>query len=140
MSRSPGALEDLLRSLRPRRNPGVYGFARLSEGTDPRGLAPIATFRESEGLTVVAEVARLERRGLTVEFRAAWITLQVRSELHAIGLTAAVAAALADEGIPCNVMAGLCHDHLFVPTEMAVRACQALRGLQRAARRRAPER
>jgi hypothetical protein len=48
----------------------------------------------------------------------------------AVGLTAAVSAALSREGISCNVVAAAVHDHLFVPLEEACRAMEALRGLQ----------
>lgn len=43
------------------------------------------------------------------------ITLMVHSALDGVGLTAAVATALAEAGIACNVVAGFHHDHLFVP-------------------------
>jgi hypothetical protein len=72
-----------------------------------------------------------------VAFRAAWITLSVYSDLHAVGLTAAVAAALASEGISCNVVAALRHDHLFVPVDRADDALTVLERLQAEARRRA---
>lgn len=51
-----------------------------------------------------------------------------------MGLTAAVATALADDGIACNVVAGYHHDHLFVP---AARAADAMESLVRLAARRA---
>ena len=47
-----------------------------------------------------------------------------------VGLTAAVAVALADAGIACNVVAAVHHDHLFVPVESADAALAALRALQ----------
>jgi hypothetical protein len=51
-----------------------------------------------------------------------------------VGLTAAVAGALADLGIPCNMVAAYHHDHAFVPEADADRAMEALRGLSAAAK------
>ena len=45
--------------------------------------------------------------------------LQVHSALDGVGLTAAVAGALAAAGIACNVIAAFHHDHLFVPAARA---------------------
>jgi len=50
--------------------------------------------------------------------------------LAAVGLTAAVARALADAGISCNVVAAAHHDHLFVPVDRAAEAIEALSRLQ----------
>lgn len=58
------------------------------------------------------------------------ITLTVHSALDGVGLTAAVATALAQQGIACNVVAGFHHDHLFVPWE---RRGEGLKVLQRLA-------
>jgi uncharacterized protein len=52
-----------------------------------------------------------------------------RSALDAVGLTAAVSRALADASLSANVVAGVHHDHLFVPhgeAEAAVRVLTAL--------------
>ena len=62
-------------------------------------------------------------------FPAAWLTLDVRSSLDAIGLTAAVSAALVARGIPVNVLAGFHHDHLLVPEELADAAIATLHEL-----------
>jgi uncharacterized protein len=94
-------------------------------------LGAIATFRETEGITVVLMEEAAKRRGLPVLFRAAWITLTVHSDLQAVGLTAAFAGALAEANISCNIMAGAFHDHLFVPVEKAQAAMAALRDLQK---------
>lgn len=122
----------LLRALEPVLNAGVYVFASLPHGTDVRLLAPLATLREPEGISVVITEAAALQSGVPVLFRAAWITLTVDSDLQAAGLTAAFARALSDANIPCNVIAGACHDHLFVPVDSAQHAMEALRALQRA--------
>jgi uncharacterized protein len=67
--------------------------------------------------------------GLTILFRAAWITLTVHSDLAAAGLTAAVSSALFEQGISCNVVAAAHHDHLFVPENCAEEALAVLKAL-----------
>jgi hypothetical protein len=128
-------LAALLESMHPMLNPGVYVFASVPAGTALGSLEPIATFRESEGLTLIAEEEEARQADLPVLFRAAWITLTVHSDLQAVGLTAAVAAALAEAGIACNVMAAAFHDHLFVPVEAGEMALAVLQALQARSRR-----
>lgn len=123
-------LRRLLETLNPRLNDGVFVFVSVPLDTDISVLPHIAAFREQEGLTlIVAEEIALSQ-GLAVLFRAAWITLTVHSELDAVGLTAAVATALAAENISCNVVAAARHDHLFVPCERASDAMRVLTTLQ----------
>jgi hypothetical protein len=57
------------------------------------------------------------------------ISLDVHSSLEAVGLTAAFATALGNEGISANVIAAYYHDHIFVPTADAERAVAALKAL-----------
>ena len=123
-------LDELLRSMSPRLNEGVYVFAAVPKGTDLVSLDPIATFLEDEGISIVVEESHLVGTGSRVLFRAAWITLTVNSDLNSVGLTAAVAKVLADKGISCNVVAAASHDHLFVPVELAKEAISALDELQ----------
>jgi hypothetical protein len=91
----------------------------------------VATIREAEGWSLIVDEAEARTRGWHIHARCAWISLRVHSDLHAIGLTAAVAQALAAAGIACNVVAGALHDHLFVPVDQAERALAILRGLGR---------
>jgi hypothetical protein len=126
-------LAQLLRSMRPALNPGVYVFASVPPGTDVGTLEPIATFREAEGLTIVAEERQAQRAGIPILFRASWLTLTVHSDLQAVGLTAAVAAALTRANIGCNVIAAAFHDHIFVPVDDGERALGVLQALQREA-------
>ncbi len=129
-------LDALLASMRPTLHEGAYVFATLPPGSDPGALSPIGTFREVEGLTVIVEERQAREHRLPVLFRAAWITLAVHSDLHAVGLTAAVSTALAEAGISCNVVAAAHHDHLFVPCESGREALAVLEAI--AARSREP--
>lgn len=118
-------LQTLLASIHPVLREGEYVYVLWPHG---RPLAPgiEAAVREAEGLTVVLPRAEADSLGLPYDFVAAWITLQVHSELEAIGLTAAVGKALTDARISCNVLAGFHHDHLLVPVADAARALEAL--------------
>ena len=120
-------LDVLLRRASPRRVDGEYVFTRLDPGAEvPEGAHPVVTVAEREGLTLVVPRAEADALGLPYTFVAAWITLEVHSALEAVGLTAAFSRALADEGIPANVVAGFTHDHLFVPVARAADAVRAL--------------
>jgi predicted N-acetyltransferase YhbS len=118
-------LQALLAALHPELREGEYVYVLWPHG---RPLAPgiEAAVREAEGLTVVLPRVEADSLGLNYDFVAAWITLQVHSELEAIGLTAAVGKALTDAHISCNVLAGFHHDHLLVPVADAARAIEAL--------------
>jgi uncharacterized protein len=120
-------LPTLLRTLSPARRPGRFVF--VTTPSLPTEVRPVATVREDEGLTLVLPRSDAERLGLPAGDTYAMITLEVRSALDAVGLTAAVAGALASHGIACNVVAGVHHDHLFVPEHRADDALTVLRAL-----------
>lgn len=121
-------LDELLARLSVRRRPGRYCL--LSDVPVPAGTSVAATIVEDEGITTVMSVTDAERLGARPEFVAAWLTVEVRSALDAVGLTARLATALASENIACNVLAGYHHDHLLVPFEMADRAVAVLEALR----------
>ena len=122
----------LLASMSPELHDGSYVFV-VDEGRGGREEA-VVVVAEAEGTTLVLPRERADELGLTYAFVASWITLRVHSALDAVGLTAAFAAALTDEGISANVVAGYFHDHLFVPED---RRDDAMRALQDLARRAA---
>lgn len=93
-------------------------------------LAPLATFRERERLTIIVDEPTALCEGLPMLFRAAWITLTVHSDLQAGGLTSAVAESLTQASISRNVVAAAFHEHIFVPIERAADALAQLTGLQ----------
>ncbi|ARF80609.1 ACT domain-containing protein [Kitasatospora aureofaciens] len=121
-------LATLLRGMRPQLNPGRYVYCTLPAKV-PAGMRPVVTVAEPEGVTMVVTQEEADALGLRYEYVAAWITLQIHSALEAVGLTAAVAGRLAEEGISCNVVAGFHHDHLFVAADDAERAVRALEEL-----------
>jgi predicted N-acetyltransferase YhbS len=118
-------LQTLLASIHPVVRDGDYVYALWPHGK-PLDAGIEAAVREAEGLTVVLSREEADRLGLAYDFVAAWITLQVHSELEAVGLTAAVGKALTDARISCNVLAGFHHDHLLVPVADAARAVEVL--------------
>ncbi len=140
-------LPTLIAQMQPEQHPGAFVFATIpppsktqtDEGKTGIHLSDsillrkdvVASFRESEGLTVVVAEATAAELGLEVLLRTAWITLRVHSALEAVGLTHAVSAALTQKNIPCNIVAAAYHDHLFVPVDKADQAMEVLLDLQR---------
>ncbi len=120
-------LATLLASMTPELLPDEYVFVTVDE--QPTGLDPFAVVREDEGTTLVITRTDADRLGLGYHYVAARITLRVHSSLAAVGLTAAVATALAGAGLSCNVVAGWFHDHLFVPYDDGPRAVAVLQQL-----------
>ena len=127
-------LDQLLKNMEPVLNPGVFVFVSTKNEAALQPVKVIASILETEGYSAVIAEKDAVALGLPILFRAAWITLNVNSDLQAVGLTAAFASALGKEGISCNVVAGAYHDHLFVPVERAKDAMKALKGLQAASK------
>ena len=126
-------LARLLGSLTASARDGEYAFVTRTDADPALAAAALATVLEDEGVTYVVPCGFADARGLAYDFRAAWLTLGVHSALDAVGLTAAVATALARHGIPCNVLAGFHHDHLLVPAERRDEALAVLAALAAAA-------
>lgn len=110
----------MIGGMEPTLLPGVFGFVTPGQGKAPE--AALATCREAGGLSAILPVAVARREGLPADKPMRCITLTVRSALDGVGLTAAIAGALAAAGIPCNMVAALHHDHVHVPAAMAATA------------------
>lgn len=121
-------LGKMLAALRIERREDPVTVVHLREPV-ALGDGVMALLTEDEGTTAVVTLDEAARRGWPVEFRAAWLTVTVHSSLEAVGLTAALSEALADRGIPCNVLAGYHHDHVLVPLDRADEAVDALESL-----------
>ncbi len=121
-------LADALATLRPRLHDQPVVYAVVARGYD--AAEAWATVREQEGLTVLVDQSVADADGLVYEFVGAIITLGVETDLELVGLTAAVATALAEAGLPCNVLAGFHHDHLVVPWDRRHDAMAVLAALR----------
>jgi hypothetical protein len=122
-----GDLMVLLRNLSPILSNEEYVFTTLSGSYgDYTHLEPLSSFNEKEGLTLIIPKRRAVENAVDFESTFKVITLEIHSSLNAVGLTAAVAAKLAKEGISANVVAAFYHDHIFVQTEKAEIALKSL--------------
>lgn len=121
-------LEKLLKSMSPELINGEFVFctfqnARYGEYSD---LEPIASINEFEGLTLIIPKFKADEKNIKYESVFKGITLSVHSSLDAVGLTAAFINKLAEYGLSANVVAGYYHDHIFIQSELAERAMEAL--------------
>ena len=89
----------LLAGLEPALRPDGYVFCALTDRVIPADLAPLLIFQEDEGTTLVLRGSDARRIGMPDSTAWAWISLEVRSSLEAVGLLAAVSAELAAHGI-----------------------------------------
>ena len=135
---SPTDLPTLLAALQPVLDGGPFVFVSLPGASYGDGVAyePVAAIHEAEGLTLILSQARAEAAALAFEGTFHRITLQVHSSLAAIGLSAAVAGALAEKGISANIVAAYHHDQVFVPEERAEEALAVLVALSKSAQAR----
>ncbi len=118
-------LARLLASLAPELDPAPYVFVGGLDAVPP-GIAPLATFREAEGLSLVVAAAAWASAGRPASAPYARLTMMVHSSLEAVGMTAAIAAALTERGISANVIAAYHHDHIFVPWDRQQEALAAI--------------
>lgn len=126
-------LEKLLASMAPELMDGEYVFCTFPNARygDYQDLEPVAAINESEGLTLLIPKSKADEKNFAYETAFKGISLSVHSSLDAVGLTAAFSSKLAVHGISANVFAGYYHDHIFVQSELAQSAVEALNELAR---------
>ena len=123
-------INELLGSMQPALVDDLFVFCTVTgQLAEYVNLAPIATFIETEGLTLVLTKDKADEAGLNYEGVFRQITLTVHSSLEAVGLTAAIATKLTSKGISANVIAAYYHDHIFVSNDKAEQALSALKEL-----------
>lgn len=123
----------MIAGMTPELLPGMWVFCTTQDREVHAATAPdaLALFREAEGVTLILPQEVAKTHGFDASLCLRQITLAVFSDLEGVGLTAAVATALTQANISCNVVAAFHHDHVFVPQRDADRAMEALTALQR---------
>ncbi|MDO4613158.1 MAG: hypothetical protein Q4B10_03760 [Actinomycetaceae bacterium] len=111
---------------------GVYVYCN---GADvPPEVTPFAIINESEGPCALIPAEDAKRHNISYSHEPLTrISLGVSSAVYLHGLTGAVAQNLAAAQIPCNVISGMRHDHLFVTKRHSREAMSHLRRLAKQA-------
>ncbi len=124
-------LDDILANLDPLLDEEEFAFCQLPADLGLEAVSPelFALIREEEGLTAILPRGSAERAGLAYDGAFSKITIGAHSSLHAVGLTARIAGALADAGISANLVAGVHHDHVFIPADRAGEALALLESM-----------
>lgn len=125
-------LKDILVNMNPVLNGDEYVFCtfpNLSAEAFLR-LNPISTFQEKEGVSLIVTREVADRNGISYDSVFKRITISLHTSLDAVGLTALLSTALAEKGISANVVAAFYHDHIFVPSDKAEVALDALKALK----------
>jgi uncharacterized protein len=126
----------MIAGMTPLLRPQTYIFLSTTSRNliDRLRPAAICIFREDEGTSMIVDIdAVTNDADIDSSHPMRRIVLQVYSSLEGFGLTAAVASALSEERIACNMVAAFYHDHVFVLAGDAERAMEILVALQREA-------
>ena len=100
-----------------------YVFLTSSNGfTAKQQEQAIMIFREIEGMTLITKATQESS-----DPKWAMITLNVHSDLNAVGFLAVITKKLAEAGISVNPVSAYYHDHLFVPWEKRELAMSGLK-------------
>lgn len=108
-------IQKLLSNISPKLRNEEYVFLTFNEDV-PTELTSnsICSFREEEGITLILEKSIADENKFTYEAVWSMITLDIHSDLEAVGFLAAISAKLAEAGISVNCVSAYYHDHLFV--------------------------
>lgn len=110
-----------------RMNPQVGGdFVVACVQEIPDGIEPHTIIREPEGLTIMVPVEQAKALEIADSEVYTLLILGSPGSFATVGLTASVAQMLSARSIPCNVVSGVHHNHIFVPADRTQEAMSAL--------------
>ena len=122
-------LRELLAKMAPELDPQPYVFATTQNRDRFGDLDILMRFSEREGETFILKAEDAQAANLSHSGEFARITLNVHSDLEAVGFLAAISSALAENSISANAVSAYYHDHMFVPFRQAQSAMKALEDL-----------
>lgn len=102
--------------------PSVYVYSTKTCS----GIIPLMSFKEAEAETYILQKEAAEKNALEFSFPSHCIRLDTPTALTDVRITARVSKVLAQNDIPCNVVAAYHHDYFFVPEFLAMKAMRAL--------------
>lgn len=83
-------------------------------------------FREPEGETGIVSKDAAENGGIEYNFPCRCIQLKTNTSFTDVGITALIAAVLAQHNIACNAILAYHHDYFFVPEAYGKKALDLL--------------
>lgn len=121
---------EMIAGMQPALQDGAWVFRSFETAAEaaPHLARARAMYHEAEGISLILPDDGSDAMAM------ACITLEVHSALDGVGLTAAVATALTEAAIPCNMVAAFHHDHVYVPLAKAEAAMTTLLALSARAR------
>ena len=133
-------MTEMVAGLSPVLQPETFVFCTIFSNSDATEAISVAKamIHEDEGVSLILQRDEAVRLGMIFDTTYAQITLMVYSSLEGVGLTSSVSSKLAERGIPCNIVAGTQHDHVFVPMRQKEEAMAALKELQAEAQAHLP--
>jgi hypothetical protein len=124
-------ISTLLKKMEPVLSEKTYFICSTENPTQDLLSKSLGVFKENEGITLILEQKDIPQTPLKKSPPQALITLNVYSDLAAVGFLAAITSKLAENGISVNAISAYYHDHLFVPKEFGEKAVEILKTLQK---------
>ena len=124
-------MSKLLATMNPSLHPEIFVFLTTKQSLEiviPK-LRPKMIFEEAEGYIIITSQDLADSHGFEYTFTCRMITLNVHSDLEAVGFLAAVSAKLTEYNISSNVVSGYFHDHLFIAVGKEETALDVLHNL-----------
>lgn len=120
-------LEVLLKSMKPELQQGEFVFCSVDlEVFRSLEIEPRCIFWEIEGVTLILPKEEADTLSLKYRYVSRMITLNIHSNLEAVGFLAAITSKLASHGMSVNPVSAYYHDHLFVASKHAEKAMELL--------------
>jgi hypothetical protein len=107
-----------------------YGFATIQSNVEIAAKNLLGTFREAEGMTIIASKGYLIENRIPFEGPFAKLTIEIHTSLDLIGITALLSNKLAENEISSNVVAAYYYDHIFVQYHLRAKAMHVLNAMR----------